>query len=794
MTASKEHIALSRQVAREGMVLLKNEDNLLPLRGFHRIALLGKGSFDYVKGGGGSGDVTCAYVKGLYEGLLEKEDLEVYQPAASFYQDYVKECYRKGAEPGMLPETALPEELLQGARAFADVAIYTISRFSGEGWDRSEIDAPMEEGVPKEIAEQMEKEESLPAKASRIFPKRDFYLTDEEEKVLSAITSVFERVIVVLNIGGVIATDFIRDNDRIKAALLMWQPGMEGGVAAADLLTGEATPCGHLPDTFAKRLEDYPSTENFFEDHDYVEYKDDIYVGYRYFETIPGAAERIVYPFGYGLSYTTFDQELDGLGYDRDFQNMSVTVKVTNVGEYPGKDLVMIRVQPPKNGKIDKPDHILAAFKKTKLLMPGESQSLTLSVDRKTLASYDDEGRIAKSAWVLEKGEYHMYIGEVSPANDWTDDMLVLSEDTIVEQLSSHLAPSKLTERMNSDGMMELVGTVDCQGLEANVLEPIADGLCEGRLPGQKAEESRYFWDQETEKIIDFSMVAEGKATLEEFLQQLSLEDKISLLGGQPNTGVANTFGIGNLPFYGVVNAMTADGPAGIRIQPECGINTTAFPCATLVASTFDPQLAYEIGRAGGEELLENNMAMWLTPAVNIHRNPMCGRNFEYYSEDPLVAAKMGAAMIRGIQSNGVSSCVKHFAANNKETNRKHSDSRVSERALREIYLRVFEIIVKEADPWAIMTSYNVLNGIPTAANKELLTDVLRGEWGFNGIVTTDWWNRSEQYQEILAGSDVKMGCGYPERVKAAFEQGAITEEDIDASAKRVLAYILKLR
>ncbi len=798
VTASVEHIALSRQVAREGMVLLKNEKDLLPLKGYHRIALLGKGSYDYVKGGGGSGDVTCAYVKGLYEGFSEKEEIDIFQPAADFYKKYVKHCYAKGEEPGMLAETQLPQELLQEAAAYADVAVYTISRFSGESWDRSDVESPKEEGFPKFPRELEEKmywmAESLPTKAARVFPKGDFYLTEEEEKALLAIEEVFDHVIVVLNVGGMMATGFIKDDERIEAALLMWQPGMEGGSAAADLITGEATPCGHLPDTFARTIEDYPSTENFFEDHEYVEYTDDIYVGYRYFETIPDADQRIVYPFGYGLSYTRFEQQLEGIAYDMDFQNMEVQVKVANTGKYPGKDLVLLRVEPPKKGKLDKPAHTLVAFQKTRLLEPGESQILTLYPNRKSMASYDDEGRIQKGAWVLEKGEYHMYIGDVNPINDWTDDLLVLGEDVIVEQLQSHLAPSKLTRRMNSDGRMEPFTCEEPKEQPKNVLEPMPDGMTEGVLPQVKPVPSRHFWDNELEKIHDFSEVAEGKISLETFMEQLSIEDRISLLGGQPNTGVANTFGIGNLPLYGVPNTMTADGPAGVRIAPECGINTTDFPCATLVAATFDTDLSYAVGRAGGEELLENNLAMWLTPAVNIHRNPMCGRNFEYYSEDPLVAGKMAAGMVRGIQSNGVSCSVKHFAVNNKETNRKHSDSRVSERALREIYLRVFEIIVKEADPWAIMSSYNILNGVPAAANRELLTDVLRDEWDFKGIVTTDWWNRSEHYQEILAGSDVKMGCGYPERVKEALEKGAVSEEQINLCARRVLEYILKLR
>ena len=294
-------------------------------------------------------------------------------------------------------------------------------------------------------------------------------------------------------------------------------------------------------------------------------------------------------------------------------------------------------------------------------------------------------------------------------------------------------------------------------------------------------------------KGVHFSDVADGKMTLDEFMDILTLDDCINLLGGQPNTGCANTFGMGNLPEYGVPNVMTADGPAGLRILSKCGVNTTAWPCATLLASTWDEELVEKVGKAGAEEVKENNISIWLTPACNIHRSPLCGRNFEYYSEDPYLAGKTGAAMVRGIQSQHIGASVKHFAANNKETNRKDSDSRVSERALREIYLKQFEIIVKEAHPYTIMSSYNLLNGIHASENKELLTGILRDEWEFDGVVTTDWWTFGEHYRETKAGNDIKMAAGYPERIKEAYEKGLITEAEIRLSARRILNMILKI-
>ena len=280
---------------------------------------------------------------------------------------------------------------------------------------------------------------------------------------------------------------------------------------------------------------------------------------------------------------------------------------------------------------------------------------------------------------------------------------------------------------------------------------------------------------------------------MDEFLAQLSDEQLAELLGGQPNTGVANTCGYGNLPEYGVPSIMTADGPAGLRIEGKCGVCTTAFPCATQLACTWNPELVEQVGAAGGAEVKENNIGVWLTPAINIHRSPLCGRNFEYYSEDPLLTGKLAAAMVKGIQSNHVAATVKHFAMNNKETNRKESDSRASERAIREIYLRAFEIVVKESKPWSIMSSYNIINGCRASENRELLEDILRGEWGFDGMVTTDWWTLGEAYKEVKAGNDMKMGCGFPERLLKALELGALTRGEMEICARRVLGLILRI-
>lgn len=757
VTACKEHIELSKEAAKEGMVLLKNEKGILPLKKGSRVALFGKGTFDYVKGGGGSGDVTVAYTRCLYDGFkLLSDRVSVFEELADFYREEVKKQYAEGKEPGMTVEPEVPAELLKRARGFSDTAVISICRFSGEGWDR--------------------KGES------------DFYLTKEETAMVTAVTETFDKVIVVMNVGGMVDTCWFKENEKIQSVLMAWQGGIEGGLAAAELLTGLGNPCGKLSDTFAKSLDDYPSSYNFHESEDYVDYTEDIYVGYRYFETIPGAAEKVNYPFGFGLSYTKFS--LDMPVVEKRGHHLRVTVDVCNMGEVPGKEVVQVYYSAPQ-GKLGKPAKELVAFGKTRLLAPGETQKVVLRFQINDMASYDDLGKVKKAAYVLEKGEYHFYIG--TSVRDTVEDnyVMVLDEDIVTEQLTSKMTPVQLSKRMLSDGQYEELPMGEPYDTDASVLVRGTPEKEDGFTPVVKYRPGCVLWKQpEVHRLIE---VAEGTITMEEFLAQLSDEQLAELLGGQPNLGVANTFGYGNLPEYGVPSIMTADGPAGLRINKACGVCTTAWPCATMLACTWNPELVERVGEAGGAEVKENNISVWLTPAVNIHRSPLCGRNFEYYSEDPFLTGKMAAAMVKGIQSNHVAATVKHFALNNKETNRKNSDSRASERAIREIYLKAFEIIVKEAKPWSIMSSYNIINGHRASENRELLEDILRGEWGFDGMVTTDWWTFGEHYKEVKAGNDVKMGCGYPERVLEAMEKGAITRQELEICAKRVLGLILKI-
>lgn len=787
ITGSREHIALSKEAAKEGMVLLKNEANVLPLKKGSKVALFGKATFDYVKGGGGSGDVTVAYTRNLYEGLKEKSGfVEIFEELADFYRKDVKEQYAMGREPGMTAEPAVPEELLKKATAFTDTAIISICRFSGEGWDRKSIYDKKEKDNRVPIAGQEEKQESK----DELFEDGDFYLSYGEKAMVETVKSHFAKVIVVLNVGGMVDTDWFAEDDRIQSVLMAWQGGIEGGLAAAELLIGDGNPSGKLTDTFAKQLEDYPSTYNFHESEDYVEYTDDIYVGYRYFETIPGAAEKVNYPFGFGLSYTKFS--LSAPVVEKRGHHLRVMVDVCNIGDMAGKEVVQVYYSAPQ-GKLGKPARELVAFRKTRLLQPGETQTMVLRFKINDMASYDDLGKVAKSAYVLEKGEYHFYVG--TSVRDTVEDnfVMVLDEDVITEQLAPKMVPTGLKERLLANGQYEKLPLGEPVDTDASIFPSrLTDDEANGLTPVVRRRESCHLWGvvDNRPKLID---VAEGRMNLDEFVAQLPDEELAVLLGGQPNTGVANTFGYGNLPDYGVPNIMTADGPAGVRIAPQCGVCTTAWPCSTMLACTWNPELVEQVGAAGGAEAKENNIGAWLTPAVNIHRSPLCGRNFEYYSEDPFLTGKMAGAMVTGIQSNHVAATVKHFALNNKETNRYNSDSRASERAIREIYLKGFEMIVKEAKPWSVMSSYNIINGHRASENREMLEDVLRGEWGFDGMVTTDWWTKGEHYKEVKAGNDVKMGLGFPERLLEALEKGALSREEMEICAKRILGLILKI-
>ena len=743
ITASEKHIALSRKAASEGAVLLKNTDGFLPFKKGQKIAVFGNAQIDYVKGGGGSGDVYTPYVRNIYEGLQCKKDkIDIFHSLSLFYEDYVKKAYQNGGENGRLTEPKIPETLLAEASAFTDTAVITICRFSGEGWDQYNDNH-----------------------------NKYFDLEDEEKAMVADVFAHFKNVVVLLNVGAMIDTAWFADNDQVKAALMLWQGGLEGGLAAADMLLGDENPSGKLVDTCARLFSDYPSSEGFHESEDYVKYTEDIFVGYRYFETVPGKQNAVVYPFGYGLSYTTF--ALSDLFVGDNGKDIFVSVKVTNTGKCAGKEVVQVYYSAPEY-KISKAKKVLCAFEKTPLLDVGASCVVRLSFAITDMASYDDIGAIKKSAYVMEKGSYTIHVGTSVRDTIEANYTYQLKEDFVAETLTSYCAPKNLGKRMLSDG---------------SYMEVLPSDEAEKTFTNPYHSEYRPLGAEET---LDFYDVAEGKMGLDDFISHLSDEYMMHLLVGHLNTGVCNTGTMGgfNSKYY-IPPIATADGPAGVRIQERHGVATTAFPVATALAASWNTALLEEIGKAQALECKENNIQIFLAPALNIHRSPLCGRNFEYYSEDPLIAGKMAAAIVRGIQSQKVVATPKHFAANNKETNRFESDSIVSERALREIYLKGFEICVKEANPKMIMTSYNLINGVRSSESAELIMGILRGEWGYGGMITTDWANHAEHYKEVKAGNDIRMPSCQEGRLKAPYEAGLIQRDEMAICVKRILEMIL---
>jgi len=738
ITASERHIALSRRAACEGAVLLKN-NGILPLKNGAKIAVFGNAQIDYVKGGGGSGDVHSPYVRNIYEGMKMKEGkVDVFDSLSLFYMDAVLSAYKNDGAHGRLTEPKVPAELMRAASEFTDTAVITICRHSGEGYDKN---------------------------ADCCY----FELEPEEKELVADVLANFAHVIVLLNTGAVIDTSWFAGEEKIEAALMLWQGGMEGGLAAADMLVGDDAPSGKLVDTCAATLADYPSTAGFHESEDYVKYTEDIFVGYRYFETLPGKKNAVVYPFGFGLTYTTF--KISDIFVSAGEKRIFVSADVKNTGTRAGKEVVQVYYSAP-GGKITKEKISLAAFAKTPTIEPGKTATVTMYFDIADMARYDDAGDIKKNAYVLEAGEYKIMVG-TSVRDTVCAYKYNVPETVITKKCKSYCAPKNLEKRLMADGTYRAVPA---------------------RRTAQKTFAPTYHNEykppENIENLIELYDVADGKATLDEFISQMCDADLSSLLIGKRSTGVCNTGTMGGIFKYRIPPIATADGPAGLRLHPNRGVRTTSFPIATAIACSFNTALAEEIGAAAALECKENNLQIWLAPALNIHRNPLCGRNFEYFSEDPLMAGKMAAAMVRGIQAQKVVATPKHFAANNKETNRLDSDSVMSERALREIYLRGFEICVKESAPKLIMTAYNLINGVRASECGELITGILRGEWGYEGAVTTDWSNHAEHYKEVKAGNDIRMPFAEC-RLRDPYEAGLISRDEMASCAKRVLEMIL---
>lgn len=763
-------VPLARQAAAESIVLLKN-DGVLPIRNGETVSVFGRCAIDYFSVGYGSGgDVIRPYVKNIIDGLrgagvkLNEKLLGVYKAWLAKPNNAPDEGFW-GHWPMCFPEMPLDGKLAAEAAKNSDLAIIVIGRAAGE--DRENL-----------------------------LKKGSYYLTDIEKKMIAEVTKAFSRVAVVMDCGNMIDMNWVNEFPSLGAIVFAWQGGMEGGNAVADVLTGNVNPCGALPHTVSESYDNLPSAGNYG-GVKFNNYAEDIYVGYRYFETF--CKEKALYPFGFGLSYSTFD--LSAFGEEKDGK-ISLTVTVENTGELKGKKIVQAYVSTPQ-GLLGKPVKELAAFAKTKELAPNETQTLMLQFDLSSFASYDDSGKTGnKSAFVLEKGDYRVFVGgDVRSAKHVFTHSL--THTVVTQQLSEALAvaPEHAFNRMINKG-----GVLSYEKVPTRTV-PLKERIL-NNMPSPIGADD--------DKIYSFRDVKNGTCTVSRFVSQLSNKELEDLTHGEGKmnsplgiNGNAGAFGgiSESLRNRGVPPIITCDGPSGIRIKRVCAL----LACGTALSSTFDTGLVSSLYGEIAAEMKHFGVDVLLAPGMNIQRNPLCGRNFEYYSEDPLLSGKMGAAVVNGLQNGGVSACPKHFACNNQERNRNRNDSRVSERALREIYLKGFEIMVKESKPDMLMTSYNKINGVWSHYNYELATTVLRGQWGYEGMLITDWWMQravspefpliSNDAYRVRAQVDVLMpgGNGFTKRTKvertlldSLGEAGGIQLAELQRTAVNVLNYVLK--
>ena len=726
--AVKGFTEFSRKVAAEGAVLMKNEGQLLPIKDGESISIFGRTQINYYRSGTGSGgSVNVEYTTNLLEGLRNKSKINVNEDLATTYEKWIEENpFDNGgggwaAEPWNQKEMPLTDELVAAARNKSSKAIVVIGRTAGEDKDNAD-----DEGSYK--------------------------LTVTEKEMLKLVSKHFEDVAVVLNVSNIMDMNWMNDEsylNHIKSVIYVWQGGMEGGNAAADVLVGDVTPSGKLTDTIAYSIKDYPSTSNHGNELKNY-YQEDIYVGYRYFETF--CPEKVQFEFGYGLSYTEFEIEpKEAKVIIKDEQKyFQLDVLVKNIGiSYVGKEVVQVYYEPPQ-GKLGQPTKVLVAFDKTKTLAPGEAQCLTISFPVNNMASYDDGGVTGHaSCYVLESGEYNLYVGnsvkkvikiEIEGKSSYLVETL-----QVIEELEEALAPIENFTRMKPSLLKE-DGTYEITYEEVPKRTVSLAKRIEENLPITIPQTGNLGYTLKD--------VYAGKVSMETFIAQLDDEELATIVRGEGMSsplvtpGTASAFGgvSDTLLNYGIPVACTADGPSGIRM--EGGNKATQIPIGTLLAATWDIKSVEALYELEGQELLLNNVDMLLGPGLNIRRSPLNGRNFEYFSEDPLITGAFASAVTCGIKKGGSNSTLKHFACNNQEKSRSKVDAIVSERALREIYLKGFEMAVKQGAN-GVMTSYNPINGHWAASNYDLNTTILRNEWGFKGIVMTDWWAKMN---DVVAG------------------------------------------
>ena len=754
-----KYLETSARAVSGGIVMLKN-DGALPLKQGGTAAVFGRIQLHYYKSGTGSGGmVNVSKVIGITDGLLDA-GYKLDEQLLNAYREWDEQNPFDhgegwGGEPWSQKEMPLTDELVGGAASRADAAIVIIGRTAGE-----EMDNKLEKGA--------------------------FLLSDLEEDMLRRVTSAFDKTVVLLNTGGLIDMSFM-DRYPVSAVMYVWQGGMVGGAGTAAVLTGEVSPSGKLPDTIAYEISDYPS-DKFFGSGDMDCYGEDIYVGYRYFETF--AKDRVRFPFGFGMSYTSFD--ITASDFKLDGNKVTGSVNVKNTGSTPGREVVQIYCSAPQ-GKLGKPARVLCGFDKTRTLQPGESQTLSFEIPLESVASYDDSGVTGhKSAWILEQGGYVFYAGaDVRSASEAYS--LTLPE-TVVRQCKSALGPLTAFKRMvNSGGKPEF---------EDVPLTGEAFPHDHAKLPAEIP--------QTGDRGIRLADVVNGKNTLEEFTAQLTDYDLSCIIRGEGmgspkvTAGTAAAFGgvSDTLTALGIPCACCDDGPSGMRL--DCGTKAFSLPNGTLLASTFDRPLMTELFTFMGLEMHTNQVDCLLGPGMNIHRHPLNGRNFEYFSEDPYLTGEMASAELAGLHSTGAEGTIKHFCGNNRETRRHFLDSVISERALREIYLRGFEKAVKKGGAKSVMTTYGQVNGVWTAGNYDLVTGILRDDWGFDGFTMTDWWaninrrgkapDKSDFAAMAMAQNDVYMvtadGAACNDNTLDSLNSGELTRGELQRNAMNILRFL----
>lgn len=764
----KKYEEKARQAVAEGLVLLHNVNQALPLKEGCKVALWGRMQNNYYKSGTGSGGlVNVDHVIDIPEGLELSGRVTLNAKLRAFYEEWEKEHPTVegvgwGQDLWSQEEAEVSEDFVKEIATESDVALVVIARTAGE--DRDNLNQ-----------------------------KGAYCLTDIEVDLLTKVRNAFDKMVVVLNVGNIMDFTFV-DSIKPDAVLLAWQGGIMGGAGTADVLTGKACPSGRLSDTVACKLEDYSSHANFGIGYTDV-YAEDIYVGYRYFETFDQDAVR--YPFGFGLSYTDF--AIKDIETEFTAEEAYVSATVANIGEVAGKEVVQLYLCPPQ-GKLGRPMRELVGFVKTEELKPGQSEKVEIKVAYQDLATFDDSGVTGHAfCEVLEAGEYGFYIGK--NARDLVKAGVMEVEETeVIKQCGDILMPVEAFDRIRpvvEDGLVKV-------GKEAT---PLATKTMKAHRLENLPKALAYTGD----KGYSLEDVADGKVSLEAFVAQFAVEDLLCLCRGEgmgsprvtPGTAAAFAGISDTLCSYKIPSVCCSDGPSGMRL--DCGRKAFSLPNGTLLACTFNEKLNEELFALLGLEMISNEVDVLLGPGINIHRHPLNGRNFEYFSEDPFVTGKMAAAQLRGLHASGVTGAIKHFCANNREYLRREMNSVVSARALREIYLKGYKIAVDEGGADTIMTTYGALNGVWTAGHYDLNTALLRDEWGFDGFLMTDWWamvNDEEKEPSlndfasmIRSQNDVYMVCpdasinSSNDNMMEEYEAGNLTLGEIQRCAMNVLRF-----